>query len=213
MSGEKNSAAGVWILALSAIAGFGAIYLTSGWWNNQPSPDSTAKAQEFRQPDVAPRDNKSFKIGPMAAFVTKKVPEALPDIEFTDGSGKAIKLSDFKGRTVLLNLWATWCAPCREEMPALNRLQQELGSDAFEVVALSLDRQGLEASKKFLDEVKATALKPYIDATAKQGTALKLVGMPTTILINKDGLEVGRLAGPAEWDSADAKALIQEALK
>lgn len=213
MSGERNSAAGLWVLALSAVAGFGAIYLTSGWWNNQPSPESTAVTQEFRKPEVAPGDNKGLKLGAMAAFVTKKVPEALPDIEFEDGAGKPVKLSDFKGRTVLLNLWATWCAPCREEMPALNRLQQELGSDAFEVVALSLDRQGLEASKKFLDDVKATALKPYIDATAKQGTALKLVGMPTTILINKEGLEYGRLAGPAEWDSTDAKALIQDAMK
>jgi len=78
---------------------------------------------------------------------------------------------------------------------------------------LSLDRQRLDASKKFLEDVKATSLKLYVDATAKQGTVLKLVGMPTTILINKDGLEVGRLAGPAEWDSADAKALIAAAMK
>lgn len=213
MSGEKTASAGLWIVALSAVAGFGAIYLTSGWWNSERSAESAAQAQDFKKPSVAPGDHKGFKFGPMVAFVTKKTPEALPDIAFNDGTGKELKLSDFKGRTILLNLWATWCAPCREEMPALNRLQQELGSDAFEVVALSLDRQGLEASKKFLDEVKATALKPYIDATAKQGTALKLVGMPTTILINKDGLEVGRLAGPAEWDSEDAKALIQNAMK
>lgn len=213
MSGERQLAANVWILAIAVIVGFGAVYLTLGRWNNQRSTETAAQAQEFRAPDVAPSDRKGFKIGHMAAFVTKKSPEALPDITFNDAAGKELKLSDFKGRTVLLNLWATWCAPCREEMPALNRLQQELGSDAFEVVALSLDRQGLAASKKFLDEVKATALKPYIDATAKQGTALKLVGMPTTILINKDGLEVGRLAGPAEWDSADAKALIRDAMK
>ena len=149
----------------------------------------------------------------MAAFVTKKTPQALPEITFNDGAGKSLTLADFKGRTVLLNLWATWCSPCREEMPSLDRLQQALGSEKFEVVALSLDKQGAPASQKFLDEVKAKALKLYVDATGKQGTILKLVGMPTTILINKDGLEVGRLAGAAEWDSDEAKKLIEAALK
>ena len=97
-------------------------------------------------------------------------------------------------------------------MPALDRLQHDLGSDKFEVVALSLDRKGYEASRKFLDDLKANAVKLYADATAKQGMALKLIGMPTTILINKDGLEVGRLAGSAKWDSDDAKKLIEAAI-
>jgi thiol-disulfide isomerase/thioredoxin len=145
----------------------------------------------------------------MAAFVAKKTPEPLPDIIFQDAAGKEVTLSSFKGKTILLNLWATWCGPCREEMPALNRLQAELGSDKFEVVALSLDRKGYDASKKFLDDLKADKVKLYADPTAKQGMELKLLGMPTTILINKDGLEVGRLAGSAEWDSDDAKKLIQ----
>lgn len=209
MSTKNTSGNSLMIVAIAALIGFGAVYATMRPKDNATSlPDTVENA-----PKVAAATSQPAKGSHMAAFVTKKTPEALPDIEFADGAGKTVKLSDFKGRTVLLNLWATWCAPCREEMPALNRLQQELGSDAFEVVALSLDRQGLEASKKFLDDVKATALKPYIDSTAKQGTVLKLVGMPTTILINKDGLEVGRLAGPAEWDSADAKALIRDAMK
>jgi len=136
----------------------------------------------------------------------------LPDITFQDASGKDVTLSSFKGKTILLNLWATWCNPCREEMPALNRLEAALGSDKFEVVALSLDRKGYEASRKFLDEVKADKVNLYVDPTAKQGMALKLLGMPTTILINKDGLEVGRLAGSAEWDSDDAKKLIKSVI-
>ena len=209
MSTNNPSGNNLIIVAIAALVGFGAVYATMRPRDNAASPPEAAKTE----PKAAEPAAKAAKGNHMAAFVTKKTPEALPDITFNDGAGKELKLSDFKGRTILLNLWATWCAPCREEMPALNRLQQELGSDAFEVVALSLDRQGLEASKKFLDEVKANALKVYIDATAKQGTALKLVGMPTTILINKDGLEVGRLAGPAEWDSADAKALIQSVMK
>lgn len=209
MSTNNPSGNNLIIVAIAALVGFGAVYATMRPRDNAASPPEAAKTE----PNTAEPAQKAATGNHMAAFVTKKTPEALPDITFNDGAGKELKLSDFKGRTILLNLWATWCAPCREEMPALNRLQQELGSDAFEVVALSLDRQGLEASKKFLDEVKANALKVYIDATAKQGTALKLVGMPTTILINKDGLEVGRLAGPAEWDSADAKALIQSVMK
>jgi len=149
----------------------------------------------------------------MAAFVHKKLPVELPEITFNDADGNALTLANFKGKTILLNLWATWCAPCREEMPALDRLQKELGGEKFEVVALSLDRKGAEASQKFLDETKANNLKLYIDASAKQGTVLKIVGMPTTILINKEGQELGRLAGPAEWDSADAKKLIEAALQ
>lgn len=209
MSGENSRGKSLMIVAVSALAGFGAVYLTLGRSHNAapeqtaaPGPDAAAT------PAAAPA-----KTGQMAAFVTKKPPEALPDITFNDADGKPLTLSSFKGRTVLLNLWATWCAPCREEMPSLDRLQQALGSDKFEVVALSLDRAGLDASKKFLDDVKAKTLKLYVDPTAKQGVTLKLVGMPTTILINKDGLEVGRLAGPAEWDSDEAKKLIESALK
>lgn len=149
----------------------------------------------------------------MAAFVRKRVPEPVTDISFQNAAGETIHLSDFKGRVVLLNLWATWCAPCREEMPALNRLQQTLGSDKFEVVALSLDRKGAAAAKAFLDEVKADALKLYTDSTARQGGALRLLGMPTTILIDAGGREIGRLPGPAEWDSDEAKALITSVMR
>jgi thiol-disulfide isomerase/thioredoxin len=208
MSTNNTSGNGLMIAALAAVIGFGAVYVTMGLRDNASSPPQPAENAATSSPSAKSEGQPNQ----MAAFVAKKTPEALPDITFNDGTGKELKLSDFKGRTVLLNLWATWCAPCREEMPALNRLQQELGSDAFEVVALSLDRQGAEASKKFLDEVQATALKLYVDPTAKQGTELRLVGMPTTILINKDGLEVGRLVGPAEWDADEAKALIKAAM-
>ena len=196
----------LWIVALSALVGFAAVYVIGSRSDNAPPTDATRSTG-----DTASSSPEQAS-GQMTAFVKKSTPAPLPDITFQDASGKDVTLSSFKGRTVLLNLWATWCQPCREEMPALNRLQQTLGSDKFEVVALSLDRQGLDASRKFLDEVKASGLKLYTDVTAKQGLALKLVGMPTTILINKDGLEVGRLAGPAAWDSEDAKKLIEAAM-
>ncbi len=206
------------IVAVTAILGFAAIYVTFSRPDNAlitegGAPVTSAADTAMVTAEIATTTGGgAAKTGQMAAFVKKRTPEAIPDITFKDASGADRKLSDYKGKTILLNLWATWCAPCREEMPALNRLQEQLGSDTFEVIALSLDRQGAAASKKFLDDVKATALSLYVDATAKQGTVLKLVGMPTTILINADGLEVGRLAGPAEWDSDEAKALIKAAM-
>jgi thiol-disulfide isomerase/thioredoxin len=149
----------------------------------------------------------------MTAFVYKKTPEALPEVSFVDGQGAAKTLKDFQGKTVLLNLWATWCAPCREEMPALDRLQKRLGSDSFEVVALAVDRTGIEGAKKFLDGIKVENLNLYADPTTRSGPALKAIGMPTTILIGKDGHEVGRLPGPAAWDSDEAVRLVEAHLR
>lgn len=203
----------LWIVALSALIGFGAVYVIGGRFDNKGTEISRTQAQDSSAPAVGASGDSSFKLGEMAAFVTKKPPEPLPDITFEDASGKEVHLSSLKGKTILLNLWATWCMPCREEMPALNKLQKDLGSDTFEVVALSLDRGGYEASRKFLDDLKASDVKLYADPSAKQGMALKLIGMPTTILINKDGLEVGRLAGSAKWDSDDAKKLIATAME
>ncbi len=213
-TGEKQKPTGqpraLLIWALSAVIGFGAVYFILRTPDNARL--AVANSTTNQTPNAKPADAPATG-DKLVAFVTKKVPEALPDIAFTNDKGEALTLSSFKGKTVLLNLWATWCAPCREEMPSLDRLQKALGSDKFEVVALSLDRQGVDAARKFLTDVKAQNLKLYVDPTAKQGTALNLVGMPTTILIDRQGRELGRLTGPAEWDSPDAKKLIEAALK
>jgi thiol-disulfide isomerase/thioredoxin len=148
----------------------------------------------------------------MAAFVFRKQPEALPEVKFQDAEGKQRTLADWRGKVVLLNLWATWCVPCRREMPALDRLQQELGSDRFEVVAVSVDRKGIEGARKFLDETKAGKLALYVDPTTRLTSELRAVGLPATLLIDRQGREIGRLLGPAEWDSEDAKRLIRAAL-
>jgi thiol-disulfide isomerase/thioredoxin len=148
----------------------------------------------------------------MAAFVFRTEPTPLPEIKFQDGEGKERTLADWKGKVVLLNLWATWCLPCRKEMPALDRLQKELGSDKFEVVALSVDRKGLEASRKFLDETKVEKLGLYVDPTSRASSELRAVGLPATLLIDAQGREVGRLLGPAEWDGEDAMHLIRAVL-
>ena len=101
----------------------------------------------------------------MAAFLVKADRPPVPDLAFKDLTGGEIKLSKWQGRVVLLNLWATWCAPCRKEMPTLNDVQKQLGSKDFEVVALSVDRKGLEASAAFLKETGADSLGLYIDET------------------------------------------------
>ena len=135
-----------------------------------------------------------------------------PTTLFKDPAGKDITIASFKGTPVLVNLWATWCAPCRKEMPALAALQTQLGSDDFEVVAISLDRKGIEASSVFLKETGATSLKLYVEPTARILNELEAIGLPATILIDRKGNEIGRLLGPAEWNSPDAIALIKAAL-
>jgi thiol-disulfide isomerase/thioredoxin len=209
-----RSAVYVWIAALSAVAAFAAVYVTSGPADNQSPPTSGQSAPTSGEPTTAAKAGANpLSTGAMTTFVFKRAPEALPNIRFQDGSGREVSLASFKGKVVLLNVWATWCAPCREEMPALNLLQSELGSDKFEVVALSVDKSGVAGAKKFLTEIKADKLGVFADPTAKEGTRLKVIGMPTTILINAEGLEVGRLIGPAHWDSPEAKRLIEAQLK
>lgn len=128
-------------------------------------------------------------------------PKPLPELQFQDGTGRARSLADFRGKVVLLNIWATWCTPCREEMPALDRLQTRLGGTEFEVVALSIDQQGAQAVRKFYDEVGVKALALYIDPSAQAGFKLATIGLPTTVIVDRAGREVGRRVGPAEWDA------------
>ena len=151
--------------------------------------------------------------GHMAAFVYKAEPPALASFKFVDGTGKERTLSEWKGRVVLLNLWATWCAPCRKEMPDLDKLQAEVGSDKFEVVAISVDRSGVNGARKFLGEVGVSKLTLYADPTARLSSELKVLGLPATLLIDADGREVGRLLGPAEWATDDAKSLIKSQMR
>ena len=203
---KKSYATVIALAAVAALVGFAAVYGTLGRPDNNglAGPDASAVADG---PAAARRTAPE-----MPAFVFKQAPEPLGEVRFTDAAGAPMTLADFKGKTILLNLWATWCAPCREEMPSLDRLQRELGSDTFEVVALAVDRAGPEAARKFLDEIGVTSLKLYSDTTTRSGSALRAVGMPTTILIDAEGREIGRLPGPYEWDAPEAKALIQAEL-
>ncbi len=146
-------------------------------------------------------------------FPLHNSPRTLPLIEFTNEMGKAFKLSDWKGKIVLLNVWATWCPPCRKEMPTLDRLQMELGGDHFAVVALSIDRSGAAVVRKFYDKIDIENLAIYVDPTMKTQRQLKLFGLPGTLLLGPRGKELGRLLGPAEWDAPEMVSYLKEIIR
>jgi thiol-disulfide isomerase/thioredoxin len=154
--------------------------------------------------------------GELAAVQTPDQPKDLSSLAFVGPDNKAMTIADLKGKTVLLNLWATWCAPCRKEMPALDKLQATLGGTDFEVVAINIDQRNLDKPKTFLQEVDVNKLAYYSDSSAKIFQSLRALdralGMPTTLLIDKNGCELGYLAGPAEWASEDALAYVKAAL-
>jgi thiol-disulfide isomerase/thioredoxin len=195
--------------AVIAVAGIAAASF-GGLLKGRPAGDQACAAAVKTATRIAPLIK-----GEVAALTAATAPLRLPDLAFEDASGAAKKLSDFRGKTVLLNLWATWCVPCRKEMPALDGLQAKLGSDAFQVVAVNIDTRDPEKPKTFLSDAKLTQLAYFSDAKAKVFQDLKAVGralgMPTSVLVDAQGCEIATIAGPAEWDSADAVKLIQAA--
>src|SRR5262245_15052144 len=154
--------------------------------------------------------------GEVAAFVVAERPLRLPDLGFRDAAGAEKHLADWRGRTVLLNLWATWCVPCRKEMPALDAIEGKLGGPAFEVVAINIDTRATEKPRAWLKDGGIGRLGYYADPDAKVCQDLKVVGrtagMPTTILVEPAGRASGAMAGPAEWSGEDAVKLISAAL-
>ena len=154
--------------------------------------------------------------GDMARMQLARPPRPLPPLSFAGPDGKDMTLKDFRGRVVLINLWATWCAPCRYEMPSLDHLQAELGGKDFEVLAINLDARDLDRPRVFLKEVEARNLGLYVDSQNRSFQALRSVGrgfgLPSTLLVDREGCELGFLAGPAAWDGPAALALIRAAI-
>ena len=150
--------------------------------------------------------------GEVAALNVEKSPKPAIDISFQGADGKKLTLADFKGRNVLLNLWATWCVPCRAEMPALDRLQAKMGGADFQVVAVNIDTSRLDRPKAFLAEAGVKNLGHYADSSADSFETLrvagKTLGLPTSLLIGPDGCELAVMAGPAQWDSDDAVKVV-----
>lgn len=139
-------------------------------------------------------------VGPQG-FLIWETPRDLPELTFEDKDGTALSLADFRGKVVLLNIWATWCAPCREEMPTLDLLQAQLGGAQFEVMALSIDHGGAGAVKEFYREINIGQLRVYIDPSTRAAATLGIEGVPTTLVLDPEGREIGRLVGATEWDS------------
>jgi thiol-disulfide isomerase/thioredoxin len=158
-----------------------------------------------------------FARGEVAAVSVVKASKTLPPLAFKDASGTEKTLADWRGRTVLLNLWATWCVPCRKEMPALDALQARLGGPDFDVVAVNIDTRDADKPKAWLKDTGIEKLGYYADSSARVFQDLKAAGkafgMPTTLLVDPNGCELAALAGPAEWASDDAVKLVAAALK
>jgi thiol-disulfide isomerase/thioredoxin len=136
----------------------------------------------------------------------------VPELPFTDGSGESITINAFRGRVVLINFWATWCAPCIEEMPALDRLQAKFKPEEFEIVAIALDRQGERVVRPFFDKLRLERMKLYLDASNISSRLMSVSAMPTSILVAKDGAELGRVLGPAKWDGREFERLVRRAI-
>ena len=134
----------------------------------------------------------------------------VPDLAFLDGEGRRVDLSEFKDKLVLLNLWATWCAPCVKEMPALDRLQAQLGGPGFHVLALSVDRGGKDQVQPFYQRIGVKNLDLYLDPSSASMQTLKLRGLPTTLLVDQEGRELGRIEGAVEWDSPEVVAFLRK---
>jgi thiol-disulfide isomerase/thioredoxin len=196
------------VLACVAIAG-SVLYGTNGLRGKATAAECGATKAVAQRVDPLAH-------GEVAAFAAASTPQLMPAVAFNGPDGTPTSLAAFKGRTVLLNLWATWCVPCRREMPALDKLQAALGGPAFQVVAVNIDTARLDRPRQFLADVGAKSLGFYADPSADAFQALrsagKVTGLPTSMLIDGRGCEIGTLAGPAEWDSPEALALVKAAI-
>jgi thiol-disulfide isomerase/thioredoxin len=154
--------------------------------------------------------------GEVAALAVADTPFHVPPLGFKDAEGHDRTLADWRGRTVLLNLWATWCVPCRREMPALDALQAKLGGPKFQVVAVNIDTRDPQKPLAFLKQIGVTHLSYFADESAQifedLKTAGKAFGMPTTLLVDPKGCEIGDMAGPAAWSSDDGVKLVSAAI-
>lgn len=197
---------------LGAGAGLAGVYGIAGLKRNA-APGADPECAEAVE---TARKMRPLVHGEVAAVALAEKPTRVPDLVFRDGNGKPVKLSDFRGRTLLVNLWATWCVPCRKEMPALDALMGQAGGNDFTVIAINIDTRDPEKPKKFLADIGAKHLPYFEDASGNVFQDLKragrALGLPTSILVDKKGCEIGHIAGPAEWASDEAVKLVKAAI-
>ena len=154
----------------------------------------------------------AFAGEPPRNLVMHEAPEPGAVVRFEDDQGQPRSLAEFRGKIVLLNVWATWCVPCIKEIPALDRLAAALNDADFAVVAVSVDRKGIDAVRKLFAELKVRKLSTYIDPSGHALRTVRAMGLPTSLLLDRDGRELGRAAGPAEWDGAETIAFFQHVM-
>ena len=142
-------------------------------------------------------------------LIRRSEPQPVPDVAFQDADGRFHRLSEWRGKVVLLNLWATWCAPCKAEMPSLDRLQAKLGNGTFTILAISQDRTGLAKPAAFFAQEGLKHLALYYDSTSAALAELKASGLPVSIILDRQGREIARQLGPAEWDSPAVSSGIE----
>lgn len=214
--GKKSSPAArltAAIVAVVLIAGGIALYVTErGSGNNAATTASIGGTAQCSGDVAKAKAVGAAATGQVAAMSPADPPMLLSGLAFNGPDGKPTTLAAFKGKTVLLNVWATWCAPCRAEMPELDKLQAEKGNPDFQVVAVNVDTGSDEKPRKFFSETGVKSLKLYRDDTLevfnnlkKQGLAL---GLPVSLIIGKDGCLLAHMNGPAAWASEDARHLI-----
>jgi thiol-disulfide isomerase/thioredoxin len=194
------------IAVMAAVIALALLFLGLEYGPQVPPPEKAV-----RQPTPAGFAG-SAPANPLVLSVFDQ-PRPLPEIRFRDDQGHDLTLTDFQGRVVLLNVWATWCVPCRKEMPTLDRLQAWLGGKDFLVMALSIDRKGIEAVKDFYREVGVEGLAIYLDPSGKGSHSLAIPGVPTTLLINREGHEIARKLGEARWDSPEMVSLVERTIQ
>jgi thiol-disulfide isomerase/thioredoxin len=195
--------------AIAILAALAGVY---GIGRLRSNPDAAACRQAVATAArIAP-----LATGEVAALAVAHNAFRVPDLAFKDDSGQVRSLKDWRGRTVLLNLWATWCVPCRKEMPALDALQAKLGDDKFQVVAVNIDTRDPQKPRDFLKQIGVTHLAYFTDDSAQVFETLKeagkAFGMPTTLIVGPNGCEIGNMAGPAEWASDDGIKLVSAAI-
>jgi len=214
MMADSRNRRKIALLALAAVAGAAAgtlavYFMAVGNGNRALDPDCAPALAVVKR--MAP-----LARGEVAAFLVADPPEKLENLGFKGPDGANLTLAAFTGKTVLVNLWATWCVPCRVEMPALDRLQAAKGSDRFQVVAVNVDLKNSERARLFLDETGVRNLAFYSDPTNSSFAKIKqrglAFGLPTTLLFDGKGCRLGVLTGPAAWDSPDSNALLDAAI-
>jgi thiol-disulfide isomerase/thioredoxin len=199
-----------------AIGGAIAVYVSGGETGKFAAATQSTAADRICSAKAEQADRVGIAAtGEVAAMLPADPPQSLASLAFNGPEGQPLTLADFKGKTVLLNLWATWCAPCRAEMPALDALQKEAGDDGFEVIAVNIDKGDDAKPKAFLAETGVSTLRNYRDASLGIFNDLKTralaLGLPVTLLIDDEGCLLAHMNGPAEWNSDDARRLIAAA--